>query len=136
MIGPGTGLAPFRSIIQSRVFRGIDMSSSILFFGCRGPETDLYFEKEFDNVIKRFNAFSRFGEKNQYVQNKIKDESELVFEHVMGGGIILIAGKAQDMPDQVKEALVECFMERGGFDSDMAKTFLNTLEDQGRLQQE
>ena len=52
MIGPGTGLDPFRSIIQSRVFRGIDMSSSILFFGCRGPETDLYFEKEFDNVIK------------------------------------------------------------------------------------
>ena len=54
----------------------------------------------------------------------------------MAGGIILIAGKAQDMPEQVKEAIVECFMERGGFDRDMATTFLNTLEDQGRLQQE
>ena len=72
MIGPGTGmgkfkvtkksistfLAPFRSIIQDRQKRKVDQSESLLFFGCRHPEKDLYFKNEFDD-LQRFNAFSR-----------------------------------------------------------------------------
>ena len=105
MIGPGTGCAPFRSIIQQRQEQQIDQSNSILLFGCRHPLMDLYFETEFDAVLKRINAFSRVEKKRQYVQDAIKENGELLVEMIMNGAVVLIAGKAQNMPDQVKEAL-------------------------------
>ena len=66
---------------------------------------DLYFETEFDGVLKRLNAFSRVEKKQQYVQDVIKENGELVVNLVMNGAVVLIAGKAQNMPDQAKEAL-------------------------------
>ena len=105
MIGPGTGCAPFRSIIQQRQQPKIDQSNSLLVFGCRHPSMDLYFETEFDGVLKRLNAFSRVEKKRQYVQDVIKENGELVVNLIMNGAVVLIAGKAQNMPDQVKEAL-------------------------------
>ena len=66
---------------------------------------DLYFEKEFDNVLQRLNAFSRMEKNQQYVQDVIKEHKEQIVERIMSGAVVLIAGKAQNMPDQVKDAL-------------------------------
>lgn len=131
-------LAPFRSIIQDREKRSVDQSESLLFFGCRHPEKDLYFKDEFGS-LRRFNAFSRLEEKKQYVQDVIAENSQLVFDKIMSGAVVLIAGKAQDMPDQVKEALIDAFEKHGqqyGMDRDSGKQLLDVLEEQGRLQQE
>jgi sulfite reductase alpha subunit-like flavoprotein len=70
MIGPGTGVAPFRSIIHHR---GLEKEKEIiLFFGCRAKDKDLYFKNEFKN-IKRINCFSRDKtEDKEYVQQGIK----------------------------------------------------------------
>lgn len=73
MIGPGTGVAPFRSILQHRQVQ----KSLVLFFGCRSPKTDLYFENEF-NELTRINAFSRDKiEPKQYVQDAIEKNASL-----------------------------------------------------------
>ena len=133
MIGPGTGVAPFRSIIQSRQDPSADL---ILFFGCRGKKLDLYFASEFSKIT-RFNAYSREKDlPREYVNEKILKNSSLVWESIMSGAPILIAGKAQDMPDMVKDAIKEVFVSEGGFDKEQAEQFLNLLEEQGRLQQE
>ena len=54
----------------------------------------------------------------------------------MAGAPILIAGKAQDMPDMVKEAIKGVIVKAGGFDEEQAEQFLTLLQEQGRLQQE
>jgi sulfite reductase alpha subunit-like flavoprotein len=136
MIGPGTGLAPFRSIIEYRQSCLIDLSSSILFFGCRSPDSDFYFKNEFSDLT-RITAFSRDKKiAKEYVQDKIRQNFDLIFDLVNLGGVILIAGKAQDMPDQVKDALVDCFIEKYELEKDDAISLIETLEQQGRLQQE
>jgi len=71
MIGPGTGVAPFRSIITERV----DSWSKILFFGCRNSNSDFYFEKEWKGMEENkcltiFPAFSR-DEKGRYLNHII-----------------------------------------------------------------
>ena len=69
----------------------------------------------------------------------IAEKSQLVFDKIMSGAVVLIAGKAQDMPDQVKEALIDAFEKHGqqyGMDRESGKQLLEVLEEQGRLQQE
>lgn len=132
MIGPGTGIAPFRSIYQN----GISNERSLLFFGCRAKNKDLYFDDDFSKIT-RFNAFSRDSScKKQYAQEVIEENSQLVFEKIMRGCIILIAGKSKDMPDGVKNAIKMVIAKSANMTSEQATAFLSMLQDQGRLQLE
>lgn len=132
MIGPGTGIAPFRSVYQDR----ISNERSLLFFGCRAKDKDLYFGDDFGKLT-RLNAFSRDSTcKKQYVQEIIKENSQLVFEKIMRGCIILIAGKSKDMPDGVKNAIKMVIAKSANMTGEQANAFLSMLQDQGRLQLE
>lgn len=110
MVGPGTGVAPFRSIINSRILHDSN-SQNILFFGCRNEIADFYFKKEwFDlrdkNFLRFFVAFSRDQEKKIYVQNKIEENFDLVADLILHrNATIFIAGNAKEMPKDVQNAL-------------------------------
>ena len=147
LIGPGTGVAPFRAFIQYQR-RSSPHSYNVLFFGCRFSYRDFYFEKEWraleaDDCLKLVTAFSREGgrpisPKNRiYVQHRIRENSDLVWS-VLGEaqGSVFIAGNAKDMPTAVREAIVEAAQTGGGLSEYEAETFVNNLESSGRYQAE
>lgn len=135
MIGPGTGVAPFRGFVQERVALARkakekdgpdalkDWGDIILFYGCRSPETDYLYEqewqdyaKELDGKFKIFVAFSRVkGQPKVYVQQLISKERELVKDAIVGKkGYAYICGDAKHMAKDVEELLKELLAEAKG----------------------
>ncbi|NWI81782.1 NDOR1 oxidoreductase, partial [Dryoscopus gambensis] len=83
MIGPGTGVAPFRAVIQERVALG--RRGNCLFFGCRYKSKDFYCQTEWEELVTKglltlFTAFSRDQEEKVYVQHRIRENGRLVWE--------------------------------------------------------
>ena len=139
MIGPGTGVAPFRSIICQRAFEGIQ--NNYLFFGCRYKSKDFYFEHEWEtyesvNSLKLFTAFSRDTSNKNYVQHRIAVEKPLIKQLLMENCVILIAGNAKDMPNNVMEVLRGIIMESKGITEVEAGDSLQHMIRQGRVQLE
>ncbi|NXX44974.1 NDOR1 oxidoreductase, partial [Tricholaema leucomelas] len=84
MIGPGTGVAPFRAAIQERVAQG-KRGESYLFFGCRHRSGDFYCQAEWEELVAKgfltlFTAFSRDQEEKVYVQHRIQEQGKLLWE--------------------------------------------------------
>ncbi|CAD7084779.1 unnamed protein product [Hermetia illucens] len=110
MVGPGTGLAPFRSILMDRWMENDGKDRNVLIFGCRSQFKDFHCKADLqkmedEGIVKCYYAFSRDQDHKVYVQHKIEEaESELkplIFdEHAT----ILVAGNSKDMPQSVKEA--------------------------------
>ena len=136
MIGPGSGVAPFRGIIQHRVMSGI--SDNILFFGCRNKLADFYFEKEWQafvesNCLKLFTAFSRDQIEKVYVQHRMYEAKELLLEWITKrDALILVAGSSNQMPTAVRQELVRIINESQGDGS----TYVTRMESAKRLQYE
>ncbi|KAJ7308071.1 hypothetical protein JRQ81_008576 [Phrynocephalus forsythii] len=140
MIGPGTGVAPFRAAIQERVAQG--KGGNYLFFGCRQKSKDFYCRAEWEALVERgclhlFVAFSRDQEEKVYVQHRIREEKELVFDLVSHrGASIYLAGNAKQMPEAVSEALKFVFRSQGCLSAPEAERYLAGLEREGRFQAE
>ena len=144
MIGPGTGVAPFRSIIQEEISSN-ESKTLILIFGCRSQFKDYYFEKEWLEVkknakcdFKLFTAFSRDQDDKHYVQHVIEENKSYLGDLIVNhDAFVYIAGNAKQMPDQVKDALIEAI---ASVDEDNSKaearSFLNDMLQQKRLQME
>ena len=82
MVGPGTGVAPFRNFIQQRVAVGV--GNNVLFFGCRNESKDFFCGREWDDycgrgLLRLFTAFSRDQDDKVYVQHRIKEQSALLW---------------------------------------------------------
>ena len=96
MVGPGTGVAPFRNFIQERVSNNI--GGNVLFFGCRNKAADFLCEREWQGYVDRgllklFVAFSRDQEDKQYVQHLIEEKAALVWDLVHhSGAYFYVAG--------------------------------------------
>ncbi|NXG08222.1 NDOR1 oxidoreductase, partial [Sakesphorus luctuosus] len=96
MIGPGTGVAPFRAAIQERVAQG--STGNCLFFGCRQKSKDFYFQAEWEELVAKgfltlFTAFSRDQEEKVYVQHRIQENRRLVWELLSTGNAhVYLAG--------------------------------------------
>ncbi|KXS19357.1 riboflavin synthase domain-like protein [Gonapodya prolifera JEL478] len=139
LIGPGTGIAPMRSILEDRVARGI--SNNIVVQGIRSVDKDFFFVEQFQeyaskHFLKHFLAASRDQSAKVYVQDLISDEAETIWRALLRGGTIYLSGKSGLMPQGVRDALEKCFMTVGGLSSDAAKDFLSTLERTKRFQEE
>uniref|UniRef100_A0A1A9X523 NADPH-dependent diflavin oxidoreductase 1 n=1 Tax=Glossina brevipalpis TaxID=37001 RepID=A0A1A9X523_9MUSC len=116
MIGPGTGIAPFRSIIQKHIVNRRDLepykSSIWVFFGCRNRLKDYHFQSDLEswhkqNYIKLFVAFSRDQDYKIYVQHLIEKHSQELKKLIKeSNAYIYVAGSSKNMPKAVKEAFI------------------------------
>ncbi|XP_038063679.1 NADPH-dependent diflavin oxidoreductase 1-like isoform X2 [Patiria miniata] len=109
MVGPGTGLAPFRSFVQDRAAQGL--GDNVLFFGCCNKEKDYLCNREWrpleaNKLLQVFTAFSRDQEDKIYVQHLMAENSALLWEMIdRRKACFFIAGNAKRMPSDVTNAL-------------------------------
>ncbi|RLW00566.1 hypothetical protein DV515_00008958 [Chloebia gouldiae] len=147
MIGPGTGVAPFRAAIQERVALGC--RGNCLFFGCRHQSKDFYCQIEWEELVTKgfltlFTAFSRDQvsaqkrrEEKVYVQHRIRENRKLVWELLSSENAhVYLAGNAKQMPAAVAEALQSVLQLEGGLSPSEAEEHLTALERSRRFQSE
>ncbi|KAI5736780.1 hypothetical protein M8J76_007000 [Diaphorina citri] len=142
MVGPGTGIAPFRSYIHTRISNQTASAQRLhLFFGCRNQGADFYFNQEWQNAIQAnqltlYTAFSRDQEEKIYVQHVMSRHLPLLQDLICSHqATVLIAGNANDMPTAVREVLVEAITLELQ-DEEKAKQYVEQMEREGRLQTE
>jgi cytochrome P450/NADPH-cytochrome P450 reductase len=136
MVGPGTGLAPFRGFLQERAAlkaKGATLGPAMLFFGCRHPEQDFIYANELkafaaDGVTELHTAFSRAEGPKTYVQHLVAAQNERVWSLLGQGAVIYVCGDGGKMEPDVKAALVAIYLERTGAD---AAAGLRWIEDLG-----
>jgi cytochrome P450/NADPH-cytochrome P450 reductase len=136
MIGPGTGLAPFRGFLQERAARkakGASLGPAMLFFGCRHPNQDYLYADELkafaaDGITELHAAFSRGEGPKTYVQHLLTAQKDRVWNLIENGAIIYVCGDGGKMEPDVKAALVAIYRERAGAD---ANAGLRWIEDLG-----
>jgi cytochrome P450/NADPH-cytochrome P450 reductase len=113
MIGPGTGLAPFRGFLRERAAlaaQGRKLGPAMLFFGCRHPDQDFIYATELkkyaaDGVIDLHVAFSRQDGRKTYVQDLVKQHAARVKELIKAGAIVYVCGDGGRMEPDVKKTL-------------------------------
>jgi len=117
MVGPGTGVAPFKSFIQDRSIKALSaqepLGESVLFFGCRNSSKDFLYGDEFTCLTTQPNfhfnlvtAFSRDQDSKVYVQHKIAQEHAHLFDLIVNkGAFFYVAGNAKLMPEAVQKAV-------------------------------
>ncbi|XP_044266839.1 NADPH-dependent diflavin oxidoreductase 1 isoform X1 [Tribolium madens] len=140
MVGPGTGVAPFRNFIYDQVSEGVASKRNLLlFFGCRNSNYDFHCKEDFLSLqrmglLNLVPAYSREQEHKVYVQHKILENSDLVWDFLQRNGQIFIAGNAKLMPQEVRQAFVSVCEER--MSKEQAERFIEMMEKQGRYQTE
>jgi cytochrome P450 / NADPH-cytochrome P450 reductase len=135
MIGPGTGLAPFRGFLQERAARkakGATLGSAMLFFGCRHPEQDFLYADELkafaaDGVTELYTAFSRAGGEKTYVQHLVATEKDKIWRLIEQGAIVFVCGDGGKMEPDVKAALVSIYRERTGADESAGARWIEEM---------
>jgi cytochrome P450/NADPH-cytochrome P450 reductase len=136
MIGPGTGVAPFRGFLLERAAlkkQGAPIGESLLFFGCRDPTQDFLYEDEMrafeaGGVTKLVCAFSREpGKPKTYVQQAIAANGDAVWELLQKDAPVFVCGEASRMAPDVKQAFVDLFCRRTGASAADGKAWLTGL---------
>ena len=137
MIGPGTGVAPFRAFVQERQAVGAP-GRNWLFFGNRHFAQDFLYQAEWqqalkDGALNRLDlAFSRDGASKAYVQHKLREHGRELYARLRGGAHLYVCGDATHMAKDVHEALVEVAVAHGGLSIEDARGWLAELLQEGR----
>jgi sulfite reductase (NADPH) flavoprotein alpha-component len=131
MIGPGTGVAPFRAFLQERWHRKAT-GKNWLFFGERHKDSDFYYQDFFkklekENFLKLDLAFSRDGSQKVYVQHKLFESAQEIYQWINQGALVYVCGDAKSMAKEVEAAFLTIFETYGHLTSDEARTFLKEL---------
>jgi cytochrome P450/NADPH-cytochrome P450 reductase len=135
MIGPGTGLAPFRGFLQERAalkVKGASLGPAMLFFGCRHPDQDFLYADELkafeaSGITELHTAFSRAEGPKIYVQHLVAAQKDRVWSLIGQGAIIYVCGDGGRMEPDVKAALVAIYRERSGSDADAGQRWIDDL---------
>jgi cytochrome P450/NADPH-cytochrome P450 reductase len=136
MIGPGTGLAPFRGFLQERAAlkqRGVPVGESLLFFGCRDPLQDFLYEDELrafeaQGVTTLHCAFSRQpGQPRTYVQQAIQAHADDVWRLLQQDAVVFVCGDASRMAPDVRRSFADLFQARTGASPADAQAWLTGL---------
>ena len=140
MIGPGTGLAPFRGFLQERAHRkaqGAKLGPAMLFFGCRHPDQDFLYADELkafaaDGIVELHTAFSRADRPKTYVQHQVTAQKERVWNLIEQGAVIYVCGDGGKMEPDVKAALVAIYREKSGADAEAGLRWIDDLGTKNR----
>ncbi|HSN52062.1 MAG TPA: assimilatory sulfite reductase (NADPH) flavoprotein subunit [Woeseiaceae bacterium] len=141
MIGPGTGVAPFRAFVEERAERGAP-GRNWLFFGDRNFSSDFLYQLEWQKHLERGSlarldvAFSRDQEHKTYVQDRIRERGADVYEWLEGGAAIYVCGDAQRMAGDVNAALVDVVAAQAKVSRDRAEQKIRELRLGGRYRRD
>lgn len=141
MVGPGTGIAPFRSFMQEREEIGAS-GKSWLFFGDQHFVTDFLYQTEWqkwlkDGVLTKMDvAFSRDSEEKVYVQHQMKKQSKELFEWLEQGASVYVCGDEKHMAHDVHHTLLSIIQEEGAMSKEKAESYLANLQQQKRYQRD
>lgn len=133
MVGPGTGIAPFRAFLQERQYRGA-AGKNWLFFGDRNAATDFMYQEELEamqqnGLLTRLDlAFSRDQEAKIYVQDRMLENGAELFSWLEQGGYFFVCGDAYRMAKDVDKALHEVIAAHGKFSEQQAVDYVNQLK--------
>ncbi len=133
MIGPGTGIAPFRAFFEEREVRGAK-GKNWLFFGDQHQATDFLYEDQItawmkSGLLTRFDtAFSRDQDEKVYVQDRILEHAEEFYAWLEAGGYIYICGDASRMAKDVDKAIHKAVASAGDKTEDEAKAYVESLK--------
>lgn len=143
MVGPGTGVAPFRGFLQDRFHQrkdGKEVGPTVLYFGCRHKQYDyIYGEmleawKEDGTLTELHVAFSRDGTNKVYVQNLLQQNKESTWKLIQQGAHIYVCGDAKHMAKDVHAVFVSMAVEEGKMSEEDALAFVKKMENQKRYQ--
>jgi sulfite reductase (NADPH) flavoprotein alpha-component len=140
MIGPGTGVAPFRAFLQER--RAIGATGrNWLFFGDQRRDLDFLYRDELeayrkDGFLDLEVAFSRDQAEKVYVQHRMRERAADLWAWLQDGAHIYVCGDAQRMARDVDAALAHIVAKQGGMDISAAKAYLAGLTREGRYQRD
>lgn len=141
MIGPGTGIAPFRAFMQQRAADGAE-GKNWLFFGNPHFTEDFLYQVEWqryvkEGVLSRIDlAWSRDQKEKIYVQDKLRQQGAELWRWINDGAHIYVCGDANRMAKDVEQALLEVIAEFGAMDIEAADEFLSELRVERRYQRD
>ena len=137
MIGPGTGVAPFRAFVQEREAIGA-IGRNWLFFGNPHAREDFLYQVEWQDALKRGAlhrldlAFSRDQASKVYVQHRLREQASELYAWLQNGAHLYVCGDATRMAKDVHAALLDIIALQGGKSAEDANDYLNALQAQGR----
>ena len=137
MVGPGTGIAPFRAFVAERNYAGAT-GKNWLFFGERNFRTDFLYQTEWLDFLdsglltKLDVAFSRDQKEKIYVQTRMEQKGEELYKWLESGAYFYICGDKEKMAKDVEESLMKIVCKYGNHNQEGAKAYLEKLEEEGR----
>lgn len=141
MVGPGTGVAPYRSFLEER--EELDASGkSWLFFGDQHFVTDFLYQVDWQRwlsngtLTKMDVAFSRDTDEKIYVQHRMKEQSKELYNWIDAGATIYVCGDEKQMAQDVHATLTEIIAEEGNYTTEEADSFLKKLQQEQRYQRD
>lgn len=141
MVGPGTGIAPFRAFLQDRVVAGAT-GRNWLFFGDQKRGTDFLYEEEWQQYLARGQlarldtAFSRDQLLKVYVQDRMRENAAELWRWLQGGAHFYVCGDAKRMAKDVDVALHAIIAEQGGLTPDQAAEYVKQMKKDKRYQRD
>nr|WP_263327435.1 assimilatory sulfite reductase (NADPH) flavoprotein subunit [Neobacillus sp. Marseille-Q6967] len=141
MVGPGTGVAPFRSFMQEREEIGAE-GKAWMFFGDQHFVTDFLYQTEWqkwlkDGVLTKMDvAFSRDTEKKVYVQHRMLEQSKELYQWLEEGAAVYICGDEKHMAHDVHQTLLEIIEKEGDKSREEAVAYLAEMQQQKRYQRD
>ncbi len=141
MVGPGTGIAPFRAFVQDRVASGAS-GRNWVFFGDQKQATDFLYGEEWQDYVAKGQvarldvAWSRDQLQKVYVQDKMRENGAELWAWLKGGGYFYVCGDAKRMAKDVDLALHEIIGQHGGMDTAAAADYVKQLKKDKRYQRD
>jgi sulfite reductase (NADPH) flavoprotein alpha-component len=141
MVGPGTGIAPFRAFVQERVAVGAK-GRNWVFFGDQHEATDYLYSDEWTDYVAKGHvthlslAWSRDQAEKIYVQDKMRESGAELWTWLQGNGIFYVCGDAKRMAKDVDQALHDVVAEHGGLSPEEAVAFVKQLKKDKRYQRD
>ncbi|GAB4114458.1 MAG: assimilatory sulfite reductase (NADPH) flavoprotein subunit [Wenzhouxiangellaceae bacterium] len=141
MVGPGTGVAPFRAFVQQR--HALQASGrNWLFFGARHRRTDFLYQLEWQRFQRQGAlhelsvAFSRDHSERIYVQQRLLEQGREVFDWLENGAHFYVCGDGQRMAKDVHQALLQIIARHGGLSNEQAAAYLQQMQSDQRYQKD